>query len=359
MSVTSRTRVAPSPRSSDTSVRSFGARTPGAVAFIVVGVALLVYPLVVQTSLGQNIGVIALTMGIAATGWNLLGGVAGQLSFGHAVFWATGMYTTALLVRAGWSPWASIPVCAAVAAVLAVAVGLPTFRMGGHTFAIATIMIGLIASTVVSQIDPLGGVRGLSLPTDEYSLWTMQFPLRDKTPYYYLALGLFAVVTAVAVLIVRGRTGLYWRAIRDDQVAAAATGIPVLRYKLIAAAVSAAITSVGGTYQVMISLYVDPASSLELSLSTSIAVMALLGGAGSMWGPLVGSWVLVAVVESSRSLLAPIGRTTDLLVSGALIIVIMMLEPRGVVGLISRFFRRVARSIQKPILPTRSTSDGA
>ncbi|MCA1655836.1 MAG: branched-chain amino acid ABC transporter permease, partial [Pseudonocardiaceae bacterium] len=163
-----------------------------------VAALLLVFPLVVKASFLQTIGVLALTMAIAATGWNILGGYAGQISFGHAVFFGTGMYSTALLVGDGWSPWLTMLPVALLAAALGVLIGLPTFRLRGHYFSIATLAIGMMVMSILPNVRWLGAADGLSVPLLDNGFWNITFSLRDKTGYYYTALGLFTVATVVA-----------------------------------------------------------------------------------------------------------------------------------------------------------------
>ncbi len=309
----------------------------------VVAALLVVYPLVVKTSFLQTIGVMALTMAIASTGWNILGGYAGQISFGHAVFFGTGMYGTTLLVTDGWSPWLTMVPIAVLAALLGVLIGLPTFRLRGHYFSIATLAIGMMVMSILPNIPWLGATDGLSVPFLDEGFWNLTFSLRDKTDYYYTALGLFAVATVATWLFLRGRIGSYLEAIRDDDVAASAVGVPVRRYKLYAVAMSAALTSVAGSFHVMFVTFVDPSSSSDLSLSTAIALIAVVGGAGSMWGPILGAWLVIALQEYTRTYLSATGRTIDLMMFGALIILVAVVAPRGLVNLIRRGYRRVRR----------------
>ena len=316
----------------------------GRMAGMAVVAALLVaYPLVVKTSFLQTIGVLALTMAIAATGWNILGGYAGQISFGHAVFFGTGMYGTAMLTSDGWSPWLTMIPVAVLAAAIGVLIGLPTFRLRGHYFSIATLAIGMMVMSILPNVDWLGAADGISVPLLDNGFWNITFSLRDKTEYYYTALGLFAVATVITFFFLRGRIGSYLEAIRDDELAAAAIGVPVRRYKLYAVAMSAALTSIAGSYHVMVVLFVDPSSSSDLSLSTAIALIAVIGGAGSMWGPLLGAWLVIALQEYTRTYLSTTGRTIDLMLFGALIILIAVIDPRGLVNLIRRGYRRVRR----------------
>jgi branched-chain amino acid transport system permease protein len=308
-----------------------------------VAVLLVLYPLVIKTSFLQTIGVLALTMAIASTGWNILGGYAGQISFGHAVFFGTGMYGTTLLVSSGWSPWLTMVPIGVLAALLGVLIGLPTFRLRGHYFSIATLAIGMMVMSILPNVPWLGATDGLTVPLLDEGFWNITFSLRDKTEYYYTALGLFAVATVLTWLFLRGKIGSYLEAIRDDEFAAAAVGVPVRRYKLYAVAMSGFLTSIAGSYQVMVVLFVDPGSSSDLSLSTAIALIAVVGGAGSMWGPLLGAWLVIALQEYTRTYLSTTGRTIDLMLFGALIILVVVVDPRGLTHLLSRAYRRLVR----------------
>lgn len=308
-----------------------------------IAAALLAYPLVFVSSAAHNIGILALTFGIAAAGWNLLGGYAGQVSFGHALYFGTGAYVTALLVRADWSPWLAIAVSLPVAAAFATIVGYPCFRLQRHYYSIATIAVAEIAFLLVTNLPGLGQANGLELPVVESSLANLQFSLVDKRPYYYVALALFGLASIAIWLFLRGRAGNYVRAIRDDQVAAAAVGIAVRRYKLAAAALSGAVTALAGGFYVMYVLFVDPPSGLGLDLSVSFTLMAVLGGAGRFWGPLLGAWVLVLVQDVTRHQFSGSGRSIDLLLYGALIILVAVTEPGGLIAILQRLWSAARR----------------
>jgi branched-chain amino acid transport system permease protein len=303
--------------------------------------ALLAFPLAVPNAAALNIGILALTYAIAASGWNLLGGYTGQVSFGHALYFGAGAYVTALLVREGWSPWLAIALSLPVAAVLAVITGYPVFRLRNHYYSIATIAVAEIAFLLVINTEWLGRANGFELPIAEQSLANLQFSLQDKRPYYFVALAFFAVAAGAIALFLRGRAGSYIRAIRDDQFAAAAIGIPVHRYKLAAATVSGAVTALAGGFYVMYVLFVDPPSGLGLDLSVSFTLMAVLGGAGRFWGPLLGAWVLVIVQDVTRHEFSGTGRSIDLLIYGALITAVAITEPGGILALGERLARRL------------------
>lgn len=323
---------------------------PEAPLVVLVAIGLLAFPFLVSSPFWQNVGILALTFGIAAIGWNLIGGFTGQVSFGHAVFFAAGAYAVALLVRTGWSPWPAMAVGAVSAATISVLIGFPTFRLRGHYFAIATIAAAGVARAVVDNSEWLGAARGLTIPiAAENGLWTLQFSIRDKTTYYLVALGLFAAASLVAWLLVRGKPGSYFQAVRDDQEAAAAAGIPVRRYKQYAFAASAALTSVAGGFYAMYVGFVDPPSTLSLSLSITVALIAVLGGAGALWGPLLGAWALTVLQELSRTELSGSGQAADLVLFGLAIVAVALFEPGGLVGLAARVRGAAARRFRRNV----------
>jgi len=324
---------------------------------VATGLALLGYPYVFTSSYAVDLGIIALTFAIAASGWNVLGGYTGQVSFGHALFFGGAAYTTVLVARAGVSPWVGIAAGALVGGLLSVTVGLPSFRLGGHYYSIATIAFAEIVAILVNNTSVLGGAEGYSVPLQSPSLASLQFSLRDKTPYYQVALALFAVTTVAVWLFVRGRVGFYVRSIRDDPAAAAAIGIPVRRYKLYAAAMSGAVTGVAGGFFAMYVLFVDPPSVLSLAISINIALIAVLGGSGRLAGPMVGAWVITALQQYTRTHFSSSGRSTDLLIYGLLIVVVAVAEPAGIVGFADRV-RRAVRRRRLRSSPTGSRGGG-
>lgn len=309
----------------------------------VAAVLAVIYPLLSRDAFWQDAGIVSLVFALAATGWNLLGGYAGQVSFGHAAFFGIGAYATALLVRAGWSPWPTMLVGVAVAAAASAVIGFPTFRLRGHYFSIATIAVGGITLTVVSNIQSLGATGGLEIPLKEPSLMNLQFSVLDKASYYYVALGMLALGLAVSAAFVRGKAGYYIRAIRDDHEAAVAVGVPERHYKLTTFALSAAITAAAGSFYAMYVLFVDPPSTLDLSVSILIVLIAVLGGAGSLMGPIVGAWVVTFLKAYTVAHLSGTGNGVDLMVYGALIMVIAVFEPGGIVGLTRRLVRPISR----------------
>lgn len=320
---------------------------------VLVAVGLAAYPLVFSTQFWRNIGVLALVFAIAAMGWNILGGYAGQISFGNALFFGAGGYSTALVVQAGWSPWLGMLLGAAVAAVLGLLIGFPCFRLRSHYFAIATIAVAEIADAVVNANSSLGASSGIEITPGTNSLANLQFPPEDTTAYYYVALGLTVVTGIVMWLFSRARTGAYARAIRDDEEAAKAAGVPSMAYKLLTVVVCAGVTALAGGFYVMYGLFVDPSLVLDLSVSINIVLMVIFGGSGTFWGPLLGAWALTILQQSTNQQFGSSVGGLDLLIFGALIVVVVIVEPGGLTAL----GRRVlvgARRLPRP----RSTRSG-
>jgi branched-chain amino acid transport system permease protein len=305
--------------------------------------AVLAFPLVFARPFPRHVMIMIFLYGALATAWNILAGYCGQISLGHAVYFGIGAYTSTFLVReAALTPWLGMLVGAAMAVAVSQAIGYPVFRLRGHYFAIATIGFGEIVQTLVLNWDLVGGARGLFVPIKRPdSLLNLQFH-DSKAVYYYLALGLLALALGATRWIERSRRGYYFRAIREDQDAAASLGVRVAREKHAAMAVSAALTALGGTFWAQYVLFIDPESVFPLSLSILICLVAVMGGVGSLWGPLLGAVVLVPLSEGTRVLLGGTGKALDLLIYGALIMAIAVFQPAGLMGLARQLRRRRA-----------------
>ena len=316
------------------------------VAFAGLGLALLGYPVVFTGPYARDVVIRIFLYALLAQAWNLLGGYCGQISLGNAVFFGVGAYTSSVLVAwAGLSPWLGMVAGMALAVLVSQLIGFPCFRLRGHYFAIATIAIAEIVQTVVINWEALGGARGIALPIRPETAWNLQFH-RAKWPYYYIALGLLGLVFGLTALVERSRLGYYLRAIREDPDAAQSLGIPLARYKLMAIALSAAGTALGGSFYAQYVLFIDPESVFPLSLSILICLVAVLGGVGTLWGPFLGAVVLIPLSEATRVLLADLaslggaGKALDLMIYGALIVLVAVFQPAGIAGLFHRRARR-------------------
>jgi branched-chain amino acid transport system permease protein len=281
---------------------------------------------------------------VLAHGWNILGGYAGQISIGHGLFFGIGAYvSTMLVIKLGLNPWIGMAAGAAVAAGLGVLISIPCFRLRGHYFVIATLVVAESAYQLFAGWDWVGGAIGLQLPMADEGLRNFQFH-REKVAYYYIALAMLVAVTAGIWVMQRSRFGFILRAIRDDEEAVRSLGFTTLHYKLAAMALSAGLVGVCGVFYAQYVLYIDPASVLSLSLSVLMALIVILGGAGTVAGPIVGAAILVPLSEYSRVLFSGSGRNVDLLIYGLLIMIIAVYRPEGVMSLFrSPAWTRLAR----------------
>ncbi len=302
---------------------------------------LVIFPQVVTKPFPRHVMITIFLYAMLAQAWNILAGYCGQISLGHAVFFGTGAYTSTLLARQlGFSPWGGMLAGAVAAVLLSQCIGYPVFRLRGHYFAIATIAVGEIIGTIMINWDWAGGARGIFVPIKRTDSW-LNFQFHDsKQNYYYISLALLLLALWVTRSVERSRLGYYLRAIREDQDAAASLGVPVARYKQRAMAVSAGLTALGGTFYAQYILFIDPESVLPLSLSILICLIAVLGGVGTLWGPLIGAAILVPLGEATRIYLGGTGKAIDLLVYGFLIMVISVVQPGGIMALAQRGRRR-------------------
>lgn len=298
-------------------------------AILIVAVA---FPLTVSQPAYQNFAILIVMAAQLGVAWNIVGGYAGQVSLGHAAFFGIGAYTSSALVTlAGVSPWLALIAGAGLAGLFAVIVGAICFRLKGHYFAMATIAVAEIVQVVVGNWDLLSGAVGIYLPMTPQG--PAAFVFSGKAPYYYIALVLLAVSLVVNHLIAKSRMGYYLRAIKDEPDAARSLGINLPRLKLIALTVSSVLTAMGGTLYAQKELFIDPASVLGTQLSIKIALVAILGGVGTLWGPVIGAAVLVSIEECSRIFFGSSGLGTDLIIYGTLIILVAVKSPSGITGL--------------------------
>lgn len=306
------------------------------IAFVVVIAAIAVLPLAIRDVYTQNVIVLTLMYAALSQSWNILGGYCGQISLGHALYFGTGAYTTSLLyTKAGVLPWFGMLAGGLIAAAIALALGYQLFRLAGHYFTIATIVIAEAGLILVHNWDWAGAATGIQWPFVADSWATFQFG-RDKLPYIYFALGLFAATWLVTFVIEGSRWGYWWRAVKDNAEAAQSLGVMIFRSKMAAAAVSAFFTAIGGAFYAAFVSYIDPESVMAFQFSLLMALPAVLGGIGTLWGPALGAAILIPLTEVTRSYLGGSGRGIDLIVYGALIMVIALAKPEGIVSLFRR-----------------------
>lgn len=260
---------------------------------------------------------------VSSIGWNLLGGLTGQVSFGFAVFYGLGAYGTALLINAGRSPYFAFLGGIAVAVLASFLVGLPTFRLTGPYFAIATIGVGEATRVIMNNLDITGGASG--------------YRVVEHTPFhqlehYYSAIIIAAIAVAISALVMHSKFGLALRAIKQDQQAAADLGVNPYLSKLWIHAIAAGLTGVAGGLYARYHAFIYPGDVFAFPTSISILLMPVIGGIGTVWGPVLGG-VIFGVVEEALTVRFP---NTHLLLYGLLLILIILFEPDGLVGLLRK-----------------------
>jgi len=291
----------------------------------------LVLPLVVHNVSWLNLAILVLMAAQAGVAWNIVGGYAGQVSLGHAAFYGLGAYTsTLLLLKLGINPWLGVLAAGLLAAALSTAFGWSCFRLKGHYFAMATIAVAELVQIFFNEWDFGGAAVGLSVPMDRTGWLWMNFA--SKLPYYWLALGLLVLTLGVNWWIERSYLGYYLRAIKDEPDAARSIGIPIARYKQIALCISAFFSAAGGSLYAQKELYIDPNSVLSTALSIKMALVSILGGVGTLFGPVLGALMLTSIEEFTRILFGGTGRGTDTIIYAALIIFVAVFYPLGIVG---------------------------
>jgi branched-chain amino acid transport system permease protein len=259
--------------------------------------------------------------------WNLLGGLGGQVSFGFAVFYGLGAYSAALAINQGAPVVVALLAAAAVAALASVLIGLPTFRLRGPYFAIATIGVSETVRVVMGNLALTGGASGYRV--------VERGPFR-ALPHLLSALALAVVAMAVAVAVRRSRLGLALVAIREDEEAAVDLGVGAFGVKLVTHALAAALTGAAGGIHARYAAFIHPQGEFAFPVSVGILLMPILGGVGTLWGPVVGAVIYGLVQEELVANFPQI----HLLLYGALLIAIMLFQPDGAVGLWERLRRR-------------------
>jgi branched-chain amino acid transport system permease protein len=303
-------------------------------ALLAIAVALM--PIAVKDVYVQNILILTLMYAALSQSWNILSGYCGQISLGHALYFGLGAYTTALMfTKLGVLPWFGMLAGGVLSALVALALGYPCFRLRGHYFVIATIVITETAYLLLLNWDWAGAALGIDMPVRQDSWLTFQFT-RSKLPYFYFALVLACMTWLVTWALENSKWGYWWRAVKDNPEAAESLGVVVFHSKMAAAAVSAFFTAIGGAFYAQFVSYIDPDSVMSFHFSLLMALPAVLGGIGTLWGPALGAAILIPLTEVTRSYMGGSGKGVDLIVYGMLIMIIALARPEGLVGLLTR-----------------------
>jgi len=296
------------------------------------------FPFVFPSPFMVNFGVLALFYAFIGQSWNIAGGFAGQLSFGHVVFFGAGAYASTILqLRFGFSPWFGLPASALAGALVGWIIAVLSFRAGlkGSYFALITLAFAEVLRIVANSVEITGGGLGMLIPAKP-SAANFQFP--DRIGFYFLILALTAGSIAVAVWLKRSRFGAQLAAIRENEDAAKALGIDVYTEKVKVMILSGAMCGLGGCFFAQYFLYIDPIIVFGVDKSVEMLLVSMIGGAGTVYGPLIGSVLLAAVSDLARVVTNVQG--LSLVLYGALLVIIIAFLPNGLIDLFRRLGRR-------------------
>lgn len=305
---------------------------------------LLALPLIVNDPYTLHIVILVMYFAYLGMSWNIIGGYAGQLSLGHAALIGIGGYVSSILfIEVGLSPWVGMLAGAVAATVVGCVVGYPCFRLRGAYFALATVALGEILRTWIENTQQVGPIKinaasGLLIPSRGDNAAMFQFI--DKEPYYYIVLAMLGLAVAVTAWIANSRLGYFLGAIRSDEDAAEALGINPARYKLIAMGISSFLAALGGTFYAQFIRYVNPERIMSGELGIEIALICIVGGRATLFGPILGSLLLTPIGEVIRAQFGGSLAGLHLVLYGLLLMAVILFLPQGLAGPIGALLRR-------------------
>jgi branched-chain amino acid transport system permease protein len=305
-----------------------------ALVFLVAALLCYAMPLVLNSYL-LHVAILILLFGFLASAWNIVGGFAGQFCFGQAAFFGIGAYASSLLfMKAGISPWAGMAIGGILGAVLGGIIGYLTFRykLKGVFFGLGTFAFAEMMRIIALNWGVTNKAMGVLLALKTNASF-LDFQFGEKTPYYYVILSMVIMILLVAYRLDNSKPGFYLKAIREDEEAAGSLGINILKYKTGALMLSAFLTALGGTFYAQYMFYIDPDIAFGADTTVEMIVRAMFGGAGTVFGPLIGSAALETISECMRTFVGEY-KGVHIMVYGAVLILVMIFFPYGVMGLI-------------------------
>lgn len=312
----------------------------GISSILVATTLLALVPLVTTSNDTLNFLIMALLVALVGQGWNLLGGYGGQYSFGHAAFFGTGAYATAIMqLRFGVNAWIAFGFGITAGALVGAIIGALSFRSGlkGSYFALVTLAFAEVLRIIASVAPVTGAGVGLLVKLD---LRPEAFQFQSRLPFYAIALALVAISMIVVRLIEDSRFGAYLIAVRENEEAAKALGVNVVEVKLIAMTVSAAITAAGGGFYAQYFLFVDSGIAYGPWISIEALLAPIIGGVGTVFGPLLGALVVKVLGEAAKLVTGDVPGL-DLMIYGGVLVLVIALAPRGIAGVVADLRARV------------------
>jgi branched-chain amino acid transport system permease protein len=309
---------------------------------LIVIAALAIVPLLTASNVILNFLILALMIALVGQGWNVLGGYGGQYSFGHAAFFGTGAYVTAILqMRYGVDAWTGFALGIAGGALTGAAIGALTFRSGlkGSYFALVTLAFAEVLRILASVAPITGAGVGILIALD---LRPQAFQFQSRAPFYWILLALVGVSLVIVRLIEQSRFGAWLVAVRENEDAARALGVDATRVKLAAITVSAAMTAAGGAFYAQYFLFIDSGIAYGPWISVEALLAPIVGGIGTVFGPLLGALVVRTLGELTK-LGTGDAPGLDLVIYGGLLILVVAFAPRGLAGVLSNLRGRVVR----------------
>jgi len=313
--------------------------TDNKIVSILLGLIVLLFalPLFGLNSFYLHLMIMVFMHAVMAQSWNVIAGFSGQISLGHGAFFGIGAYATSFFyVQYGISPWISIFFGIIFSGIAAILIGIPMLRLSGHYFAIATLLIGISFQVVFQRWDLVGAASGLWVPMTVGDSWiALQFH-SSKIPYYYVFLIFFLITFFLVWLLSRSKLGFRLRAVRDDPQAASSLCINVSNYKIIAYVISAMIMAPMGSLFAQYILIIDPDRVFNIEISIIVLLITVLGGIGSVWGPVIGASILIPISEYSRIYLGGSGGAVDLIFYGLILMLICIFRPNGLISFVPK-----------------------
>lgn len=305
---------------------------------------LLLFPAFPHSSFAMSTMIQFLMFSLYGMGWNTIGGYGGQVDLGKAQYLGIGAYTTAvMMIRWNVPFWASLPVGVAFAVGWSFLIGYPLFKLTGHYFAIATIATSLVLKDLFEVWNFVGAARGLEIPVTRFTAPDfLHLVFINDTYYYYVILGFFFIGIFYINWFRKSRLGFQLRSIKDNEEVARSLGINVHWAKIKTYAIATAFVGAVGSFHACYIKNIEPEDTMSLDISILIALMAMLGGAGSLWGPVIGAAILIPLKSYLNAWLGARAGLMglDLVLYGGIIMLISAAEPRGVWGIVERVRRR-------------------